>query len=106
MRTTARTAWMIAMVVTVWCRPAPAQQSRPLHPEDVIRRERLNSLLSPDGKALLYWRLTQFVQPGPRFFVVNPISGEERELDARSIPAHGSPRGRGRPPAGGLPSSE
>jgi dipeptidyl aminopeptidase/acylaminoacyl peptidase len=86
MRTTARMAWMIATVVTVCFRPAPAQQTRPLHPEDVIRRERLDSLLSPDGKSLLYWRISPFVQPGPRFFMVDLVGGEQRELTRQVDP--------------------
>lgn len=100
MRTFVRIASVVAVVVTVWLRSAPAQETRLLSPQDVIRRERLISSLSPDGKSLMYLRLSPFVHPGPRLFVVDLVGGEERELTrqidprARIIAWTWSPSGR------------
>ncbi len=87
MRTLTPVAWISALVVTLWYPPpASAQQTRPMRPQDVTRRERLDSSLSPDGKSLLYLRLTQFAQAQRRLFVVDLAGREQRELTKQIDP--------------------
>jgi fermentation-respiration switch protein FrsA (DUF1100 family) len=86
MRHMARIARLIAFFVTVWPCPAPAQPTRPLRPQDVIGRERLQPSLSPDGEFVLYLRRTQFARPGTRLFVVNLANGTERDLTPQIDP--------------------
>jgi dipeptidyl aminopeptidase/acylaminoacyl peptidase len=84
MQTLTQVTSMLAVVLASWPARAPAQQARPLRAEDIVRRERLTSSLSPNGKALLFSRLTPFVRPGPGLFVVELTGGRPREL-AREI---------------------
>ncbi|HEV3163013.1 MAG TPA: prolyl oligopeptidase family serine peptidase [Isosphaeraceae bacterium] len=92
---------MAVLVAAGWPRLASSQGTRPLTPQDITRSESVfPSGLTPDGKALLYLRISQFGHPLPRLFMADLVGGTERELTreidtrARIMTVAWSPSGR------------